>query len=401
MRLPAINAAQLLPRDVSVLAKLFPVLRRVEAISNAPQRERVPLDQKEVRLKAFASLRELLGRISDRAKLVLAIDDLQWGDLDGVELLTNLLCPPDQPAMLLIVSYRSESEDDRIIASLKNAPQIQMEGVSMRHIDLSPLDALEAKKLALSFAKDSTSDAACFAEAVARESGGNPYFVDALARQWHSHGEVGSPSHLSTNVSLNDVVWKWVNSLATTNRLLVEIVSVAGHPLREVELLEVSPNHRDVRDALRGLCTDRLLKTSSHSKGDESFEIFHDRIREAVVAHLSKDRVAECHRVIAIALEASGTADPATIAAHLVGARECQNACAYYLRAADQAASAFAFDLAAKYYQLVMELSRVEDDQFSLRHKLADALANAGWNADAAKEYLILADISSGEQAKF
>ena len=176
MRLPAIEAVQLLPRDVSILAKLFPGLLRVNAVANAPHRERTPLDQKELRLKAFAALRELLGRISDRANLVLAIDDLQWGDLDGVELLNNLLCPPDQPAMLLIVSYRSESENDSIIASLRSSPQIEMTGVSVRQIDLSPLDATEAKELALAFAKDSSEDAACFAEAVARESGGFDIF---------------------------------------------------------------------------------------------------------------------------------------------------------------------------------------------------------------------------------
>ena len=112
MRLPAEEAAELLPRNVHSLAVLFPVLRRVKAIAHARRPKHSADDARELRNQAFSALKDLLLRITDFHPLVLNIDDLQWADMDSARLLSFLIGPPDPPPLLLIGTYRRDEADN-------------------------------------------------------------------------------------------------------------------------------------------------------------------------------------------------------------------------------------------------------------------------------------------------
>src|SRR3989442_972954 len=98
----------LLPEGVSALARLFPVLLRIEAVGDARVGEREPADPLELRRRGFACLRELLTQFSAQQPVLVFIDDLQWADHDSMVLLEEVLRPPDPPRVLLIASFRTE-----------------------------------------------------------------------------------------------------------------------------------------------------------------------------------------------------------------------------------------------------------------------------------------------------
>lgn len=118
-------------------------------------------------------------------------------------------------------------------------------------------------------------------------------------------------------------------------------------------------------------------------------ETFHDCVREAVVAGLAPDVLAERHAAIASALEAEVGCDPERLSAHLCAAGEVERARAYVERAADRATHALAFERAVRLYHLALDLSgESQPDAQPLRAKLAGALANAGHGGAAGRAYL-------------
>ena len=116
---PPADLAAILPADFAALTRVFPVLARLAAPA-APDPSPPP-DPQELRRLAFRALRSLLAAVARTRPLVLAIDDLQWGDLDSARLLLALLAPPDPLPCLWIGTCRSEDRDaSPFLAELEN-----------------------------------------------------------------------------------------------------------------------------------------------------------------------------------------------------------------------------------------------------------------------------------------
>jgi serine/threonine protein kinase len=380
VRLGRIDAESLMPRDVHALARLFPVLRQVESVAAAPRRSAQSADPHEHRRRGFAALRELLQRIGDRRPVVLALDDLQWGDADSAALLGALLEPPDSPALLLVACHRTE---DR-----QHSPFVRELHAALAHpldvgeLEVGPLERDDAIGLAHQLLSDGSGAVSPLAQQIAVESGGNPLFIDELAR----HARESLQKATNRGITLDRVLRERLLRLPVDAACLLEAIAVAGTPIalataqRAAEVVGQQP--------LAVLKAANLVRT----RGDDSrrlVECYHDRIRSAACELLDATALKRVHSRLARALESSPSPDPEAVAVHLRGAGEHARAADFVQLAAARAADALAFDRAAALLRMALELhAGSADESRALKRQLADALAHAGRGPEAAEVYL-------------
>ena len=397
----------LLPANVLALARLFPALRRVQAIAGAQRRVLDIPDSREQRRRAFAALRELFDRMARRRPLLLFIDDLHWGDLDSAALLAEILRPPEPPRLLLVACYRSEERDHSPLLRALLAADLAAPSTRIREIALGDLEPSEARELALGLLGEPTAAAHALAETISRESGGSPFFIDELVRYSKARAGFGRGRSVSaemeralaSQMSLEKLIHARLERLPPEARRLLEVVAVAGQPVdleAARQAAELGAETAAAITVLRGASLGRLLG----AREQEEIETYHDRVRSAVIKGLDEGALQRLHRRLALALEGSGRADPETLAVHFHEAGDGARAAEFATAAAIQASEALAFDRAARLYRLALELEvHTSGQQRHLRAKLADALTNAGRGAEAATAYLAAAGGASAARA--
>ena len=380
--------ACLLPHDVSLLARVFPVLRSVQGVlgGRGPVAE-LP-DPQELRMRAFAGLRDLLGRLGRQTNLVLMIDDLQWGDVDSAVLLADLIYTPDPPILLFLGSYRLEDADQNRFLQILRLARNKGPG-SLHHRDLAveALTQAESRELAMALLGRDDDVSRAQAHIIARESAGNPLFIDELVK--HSQAWVLSADRdAAVRIELEIMLWTRIQALPIDAQRLLEVVAIAGRPIHESLAFWTAELGAGGRVALASLRSARLIRGIGPAQLDQ-IEIYHGRVRETVLSHLSPAARRRCHERLARVLEASGQTDPEVMADHFLGAGDHLRACEFYDQAADKAESSLAFDHAARLYRTALDLDcQPPAAQRRLSRKLGDALSNGGRGAEAAGVYL-------------
>jgi len=391
-RLPKADAAALLPLRAALLAQVFPVLRRVEAVAQAPLERHDVSSPQELRQRVFAALRELLTRLAERRPLVLVIDDLQWADGDSLAMLGEVMRPPDAPALLLIATVRvhSDSSSSGSGGALGLPAALSSHGGEVRHVHVKRLTKPEARELvALLMGAEVHPDEASpqrqVIEIIADEAGGHPLFIDELVRHAANLPEGSGPMGL--NLKLDDALWARVQSLEPDVRELLELVVVAGAPLvQEIAAQAAAIDYAEFGRRASMLRIANLVRSTGARRTD-AIEPYHDRVREAVLQHLDPRLRKKCHERLALAFEAHGDrADPEALSVHWRGAGDAERAAHYAAVAAKQAAQALAFERSARLYRLAVELRPIDGPQYQAL--LGAVLQAAGRGGDSALAYL-------------
>jgi ATP/maltotriose-dependent transcriptional regulator MalT len=250
------------------LAHVFPSLTALATGREvAPQHERY---------RSHRAVRELLEQLASRQPLVLLLDDFHWADSASVELLGALLRRPPAAPVLLALAVRPRQLPERLSVAVERAHRAAM----LTRIELGALSPEEARAL-LGDAVDS-SDATVLYE----ESGGNPFYLEQLAR-WldRAGGTAGVHDEISLAAirvpsTVAAALTEELALLSDSARLVLEGAAVAGDPF-EPELAAAAARmpEASVMEAVDELLQLDLLRTTEVPR---RFRFRHPLVRRAV-----------------------------------------------------------------------------------------------------------------------
>jgi serine/threonine protein kinase len=370
LRLPDERLAAVIPRDIAALSRLFPVLRRIALVAERSIGAPLPVDPQEVRRRAFGALRFLLGRLASAGPVVIAIDDLQWGDADSAVFLAELIHHPEPVPLLLVLIHRTDADTGdagSVVEQVRVARPGIPEGDS-RVIDVGPLAAIEARLL-VSALGVGTSDTS---EILIREGGGHPLFLAELAR--------GTSRRGGDATSLEALIAGRIASLPAGAAMLLRAAAVAARPV-PVDLAIRAAGAGTGSGDLAVLRAERLVRVRHRGDSDVAYvEPYHDRIRAAAVAGLDGGEQRAVHEALARTYEeAAGDGDREGLVEHWLAAGFPDRAAAYAMEAARDAEEKLAFHRAAQLYALALRHGGgAPDERRSRLRRRAAALANAG-----------------------
>jgi DNA-binding NarL/FixJ family response regulator len=320
------------------------------------------------RYRAHRAVRKLLELLAADRPLVLVLDDLHWSDGASIELLAGLLRREPDARVLLALAFRPTQAPTRLSAAV-GAPVV-------RRIELVQLSESEATQLLDGL--DSQSAAAIY-----RHGGGNPFYLEQLAR---ADGGM-APTAQASSAELDAVgvpravaasLADELTSLTGAERRLLEAAAVAGEPFEpDLAAIIAELPAGDGLAALDALLELDLLRPTAVPR---RFVFRHPLVRRAVYESTPGGWRLAAHARAASELAVRGAA-PEERAHHVEQSAEQGNEDAIQLLlAAGLATSARAPAVAARWFRATLRLLRASDTerQVDVRVALASALRALG-----------------------
>ena len=338
--------------DPAALARPLPALAALAPEPAAPDRHRT-----------HRALRDLLERLAAARPLVLCLDDLHWADPASVEALVALVGRPPAAPVLLAVAARDNQAPALLQAALAEA----LREHRVLALALAPLSEAEAVELV-----------GAAAPAVYPEAGGNPFYLEQLARVEPAGPGVASPSaDGALPPAVTAALAAELGGLEPDARRLLDAAAVAGDPFEPALAADVAEQEEAAAlRALDVLLAARLVRPTSAPR---RFAFRHPVVRQAVYDALPGGWRLGAHARAAEALARRG-AGPVERAHHaeFAGVPGDAAAIALLTEAAEELqgpapATAARFQAAA-----VRLLPDAAEERPRMQARLADAQAAAG-----------------------
>jgi class 3 adenylate cyclase len=393
------------------------VRQRFPDIAQAPR-----LEGEAERLRLFESVTAFVRSAAAAGPLVLLLDDLHWADKPTLLLLRHLARDLASQRVLVLGTYRDVDLDRahplaEVLATLRREPVFQ-------RVLLRGLPEADVEALVFALAEDdpdpeTAAARRALAEALHRETEGNPFFIGEVLRHLAEEGKiyreggrwrsrVTSVSELGIPEGVREVVGRRLARLSDACSRLLTIASAmpAGFSWPVLAAVSGEPE-ATLLDLLDEALGARLVQEREGERGG-TYEFTHAIIRQTLYEELSTPRRVLLHRRIGEALESlygerSGqhAAELAHHFFHAAPGGDVERAVRYAVAAAERATSLAAYEEAADHTEralLALDLAPSDDParRCELLLDLARAQLLAGLGDRARETALLAAALARG-----
>lgn len=350
----------------------------------------------------FEAIRQALWAISQRAKLLICIDDIHWADDATFGLLTYLLeRPPFSERSSILMSARfieSKPPMDLLKEYLRKSQHTTT-------LDLTGLTLEETGSLVRNLLSRTPTEA--LVGQIHKDSGGNPLYVLETVRTILEQG-IDPASEQIASIPVPEKIIKLIqqrlDSLSQPERVILEIAAIYGTEFDPAVIQDASEITLDqFAQYLDQLTARSLIEPLDNTVGELGYRFVHGKFREVVLAEIPDLRQRWVHRKIAEALSRDPVLPynhPGIMADHYEKSNDAPNAFQFWVLAAQQARRSNLVTIALEYlaraerqlriasnltthqiYDFYVEWAKIayETEQLALVQQISKTLLDVGY----------------------
>jgi DNA-binding SARP family transcriptional activator len=322
-----------------------------------------PLGPEAEQQRVFESVVAFCTALSERAPLLLVLEDAHWADSDTLSLFRQLARRAPRQRVMLVTTHREvEAESTRQLQQVRL--DLHREGLSTR-LKLTQLDRAGAEQLLAALFEEEITPG--FLDSIYHRTEGNPFFMVEVCKALVESGELyhaegrwnqRTAGELRIPQSVRVAVQSRVAQLSSEAQEALRLAAVIGREFGFDTLAEASQrDEATLIDALEAAERAHLIEAVS-GQGGVTFTFAHALIPSTLYESVSMLRRRRLHRSVAAAIEVLHPGDESRLAGlahHYAGAGDRERARVCYLRAGDHAWRSVAFAEAAGHYRAALE----------------------------------------------